>query len=148
MGLLDELAGQVLGGGGAATGASAVNTAGVAEAVLGMLHNHGGIGGLAQVFQQKGLGDLMNHWISTGPNPAMTPDQAHSVFGTAQISAIAQKLGINPQMAAGAIAAMLPTIIDHLTPNGTIPTPQTQQASGGSLLEQGLGMLRNSGLLG
>lgn len=148
MGLLDELAGQVLGGGGAATNAGAVNTAGVAEAVLGMLHSHGGIGGLAQVFQQKGLGDMMNQWISTGPNPPMTPDQAHSVFGTAQITQIAQKLGINPQMAAGAIAAMLPVIIDHMTPHGTIPPQQQQQASAGSLLEQGLGFLRGSGLLG
>ena len=112
-----------------------------------MLHSHGGIGGLAQVFQQKGLGDMMNQWISTGPNPPMTADQAHSVFGTAQITEIAQKLGINPQMAAGAIAAVLPVIIDHMTPQGTIPPPQQQQASAGSLLEQGLGLLRGSGLL-
>jgi len=153
MGLLDDLAGQVLGG---ATGnpggsAAAPSTAALTQEVLGMLHSHGGIGGLAQVFEQKGLGNLMNQWVSTGPNPAMTPDQAHSVFGSSQIGQIAQRLGITPQMAAGAVAALLPAIIDHMTPNGTIPPPQQQAQQGGgtgSLLEQGLGMLKGSGLLG
>jgi len=158
MGLLDDLAGQVLGGalggGGNAGATAAPSTASIAQEVLGMLHNHGGIGGLAQVFQQKGLGNLMNQWVSTGPNPSMTPDQAHSVFGSSQIGQIAERLGITPQMAAAAVAALLPTIIDHLTPQGTIPPPQQQapqmpsSAGLGSLLDQGLGMLKNSGLLG
>ncbi len=149
MGLLDELAGQVLGGGQSAGGA-APSTASIAEAVLGMMHSNGGLGGLAQMFQQKGLGNLMNQWVSTGPNPPMTADQAHQVFGPSQISQIGQKLGINPQMAAAAIAAVLPMIIDHMTPQGSIPAPPQgqQQGSLGSLLEEGLGMLRGSGLLG
>ena len=149
MGLLDELAGQVLGGGQTAGGA-APSTASIAEAVLGMMHSNGGLGGLAQMFQQKGLGNLMNQWVSTGPNPPMTADQAHQVFGPSQISQIGQKLGINPQMAAAAIAAVLPMIIDHMTPQGSIPaqTQGQQQGSLGSLLEEGLGMLRGSGLLG
>src|SRR6187397_2693011 len=112
MGLLDELTSQVLGGGGTG-GGSAPSTASVAEAVLGMMQGHGGLGGLAQVFQQKGMGEMMNQWVSTGPNPPMTADQAHSVFGPSQIGEIARKLGINPQMAAAAIAAVLPMIIDH-----------------------------------
>lgn len=146
MGILDELASQVLGGGQTGSGAAAApNTAGVAEAVMGMLASHGGVAGLAQVFDQKGMGDMMKQWVSTGPNPPMTANQAHSVFGPSQIGQVAQRLGITPQMAAGAVAAMLPTIIDHLTPHGTIPQ---QQASGGSLLQEGLGMLRKSGLLG
>ena len=153
MGLLDDLASQVLGGGAASGGSSAggglpsgmPSTAGITEAVIGMMAHHGGLGGLSQMFEQKGMGDMMNQWVSTGPNPPMSADQAHSAFGTSQIAQIAQKLGITPQMAAGAVAAMLPTIIDHLTPHGKIPE---QHASGGSLLEQGLGMLRGSGLLG
>lgn len=146
MGLLDELTSQVLGGTGG--GGNAPSTASVTEAVLGMMQGHGGLGGLAQVFQQKGMGDMMNQWVSTGPNPPMSPDQAHSVFGPSQIGEIAKRLGINPQMAAAAIAAVLPMIIDHMTPNGRIPTHTEQQSAGGSLLEQGLGMLRGSGLLG
>jgi uncharacterized protein YidB (DUF937 family) len=148
MGLLDELTSQVLGGGGATAGGAAPSTANIAEAVLGMMQGHGGLGGLAQVFQQKGLGDMMNQWVSTGPNPPMTADQAHTVFGPSQIGEIARKLGINPQMAAAAIAAVLPMIIDHMTPHGRLPEPHEQQSSAGSLLEQGLGMLRGSGLLG
>lgn len=153
MGLLDDLAGQVLGGGlggGPSGGAPAggPSSASIAEAVLGMMHGHGGLGGLADLFQQKGLGNLMNQWVSTGPNPPMTPDQVHHVFGPSQLSQIAQRLGINPQMAAAAIAAVLPMIIDKLTPQGQIPPPSQQPGSLGSLLEEGLGMLRGSGLLG
>jgi len=46
MGLLDELTSQVLGGG-ATGGGAAPSTANVAEAVLGMMQGHGGLGGLS-----------------------------------------------------------------------------------------------------
>ncbi len=134
MGLLDQLTQQVLGEvGGSAHAESAV------KAGMDLLQQHGGIAGLAQVFQQKGLGSMMSSWIGTGPNPPITADQLSSVLGSGQLGALAQKFGIPPQAAAGALAAVLPTLIDKLTPQGQIPA----QESGGGLLG---GLLKNLGM--
>ncbi|MGE5232651.1 MAG: YidB family protein [Acidobacteriota bacterium] len=134
MGLMEQLTQQVLGevGGGP-------HHEGAVQAAMDLLQQHGGIAGLAQVFQQKGLGSMMSSWISTGPNPAITGDQLSGVLGSGQLGALAQKFGIPPQAAAGALAAILPTLIDKLTPQGQIP----QQEAGGNLLG---GLLKNLGM--
>jgi len=137
MGLLDALTQQVLGeiGGGSASHGNMVGAA------LEMIQQHGGIGGLAQVFEQKGMGAAMSSWISTGPNPPVTGAQVSNVLGSGQIGALAQKLGITPQIAAATLAAVLPTLIDKLKPNGQIPA-QDPTAGGGLLggLLKGIGM--------
>jgi uncharacterized protein YidB (DUF937 family) len=115
------------------------------QAVTGMLNSQGsgGLAGVAQMFEQKGLGGLMSSWVSNGPNSAITPDQMHQVFGSDKIGALAQQLGISPQAAATTLAAVLPTLIDRMTPNGRLPTQ-----GAGSLLDTGMNLLKGSGLFG
>jgi uncharacterized protein YidB (DUF937 family) len=117
----------------------------VVQSVMGMINSpgSGGLAGLAQTFEQKGLGNLMSSWISNGPNPAATPDQMQKVFGSEKIAELAQQAGISPQVAASTLAAVLPALIDKLTPNGQLPTPGS-----GSLLEVGENLLKKSGLFG
>ena len=47
-------------------------------------------------------------------------DQVSGALGSANIAAMAQKLGINPQVASAGLAALLPVIIDQLTPKGQV----------------------------
>ena len=113
MSFLDQLKDQVLGGLGQHEGAARV--------AIDLVQQHGGIGGLAQQFHDKGLGGLISAWISTGPNPPISPDQLTQVLGSGKVGQLAQKLGVDPQTAASTIAAVLPTLIDKLTPDGHIP---------------------------
>jgi uncharacterized protein YidB (DUF937 family) len=115
------------------------------QSVMGMLNSpsSGGLAGLAQTFEQKGLGNLMSSWVSNGPNPAATPDQMHQVFGSDKIAELAQQAGVSPQVAASMLATVLPALIDRLTPNGQLPTP-----GGSSLLDAGENLLKKSGLFG
>jgi uncharacterized protein YidB (DUF937 family) len=140
MGLLDEILG-------AATHSAGDEHAGLMSpqtisAVMGMLKSSGGLSGLTQVLEQKGMGDLMASWVSTGPNPPMTADQAHSAFGSDQIAQLAERLGVPPEVAGSVVGKVLPVVVDKLTPQGQIPQGEH------SLLEDALGGLLKKGGLG
>src|SRR5271155_2654703 len=116
MGLLDNLGNQ-------ATGAPAGgSTDSLAGSLLHMIQNQpGGLQGLVQSFHDKGMGGLVSSWVSNGPNPPISAEQVHEVLGSDQVKALAAKAGIDPNTAGAAIAQLLPTLVDKLTPNGSVP---------------------------
>ena len=136
MGLLDDLKNQVVHeiGGGA-------DHASMVDAAMTMINNAGGISGLAQKFQQSGLGDMVAAWIKTGPNPPITQQQLQQVLGSDTVESLAQKAGLSGQDASALLASVLPTLVDKLTPNGQIPT------DAGGLLGKGMDFLKKSGLV-
>ncbi len=131
MGLFDQLLG----------GLAATDTqhAALYTEVGSLVAQAGGISGLQQQFQQKGLGGLISGWISTGPNPGITGDQIVSVLGKDRITAIAAKAGLSEDQVASGISKMLPIVVDHLTPNGTVPNHAPGELDGAlSLLKSKL----------
>ena len=114
MSIFDDVVGKVTGGATAGGGRQALVTS-----VLEMLSNRqGGISGLAETFQQNGLGHIVSSWIGTGGNLPVSPDQVQQVFGNEQIQALAQKAGIAPEVASSQLAELLPGVVDKLTPAG------------------------------
>jgi uncharacterized protein YidB (DUF937 family) len=81
----------------------------------------GGLAGLVGLFRQKGLGDLMSGWIARGPNPAISADQLSGVLGADTIGQFAAKAGMPVGDAGSLLAKLLPTAVDQLTPDGTLP---------------------------
>jgi uncharacterized protein YidB (DUF937 family) len=105
-------------------------------AEVGSLVNQaGGVGGLAQQFEQKGLGGLVSGWISSGPNPAVSGEQIIDVLGKDKITAIAAKAGLSEAQVAAGVSTLLPLVVDHLTPHGTVPphSPADVNAALGTL---------------
>jgi uncharacterized protein YidB (DUF937 family) len=92
----------------------------------------GGLSGILEKFKQAGLGDVASSWIGKGDNKPVTADQVHVVFGPAEIAAIAAKLGIQPADISKAMAKVLPSLIDKLTPHGKIEEPAAAPVSAGS----------------
>ena len=132
MGLLDSVMGA-LGGAGGNSGSNPL-----LDVVMQMLSNNGqggGLAGLAQAFQNKGLGDQMASWIGTGQNLPVSPEQIKSVLGGGQLGKIASQLGINEQQAAGGLADLLPQVIDTLTPGGKMPQSDDLMTQGMALLK-------------
>jgi len=106
-----------------------------AAAILAMIQNHpGGINGLVQAFQSNGLGGVINSWIGTGQNQAISPDQVQQALGSSQVQAVAQRLGVSPEQAGATLSQFLPTIIDRLSPNGQLPEHSNLLQMGESLL--------------
>ncbi len=106
-------------------------------AEVGQLVNQaGGVSGIAQQFQQKGLGGVVASWIGTGPNPGISGEQVVQVIGKDRVSAIAAKAGLTEDQVALGLSKLLPAVIDHLTPNGTVPphSPGEVNAAMGALL--------------
>jgi uncharacterized protein YidB (DUF937 family) len=94
----------------------------------------GGLLGVVEAFQKKGLGQMVSSWISTGPNPPVTGAQVTDVLGADVLKQFAAKAGVSHQEAGGLLAALLPTVIDHLTPKGEMPAANQLEGSLGGLL--------------
>lgn len=117
MGLLDSVIGALGQGQGQGQGD-------LLSAVVGMLGNDsplGGLAGLAAKFQQGGLGDVLQSWVSTGQNQPVSGDQLSQVLGGDTIAALARQLGLSPGDAAGQLSSLLPQVVDQLTPQGRMP---------------------------
>jgi uncharacterized protein YidB (DUF937 family) len=130
MGLFDQVVGAMAGG------QSGGNNA-LLETVMKLVNDpqHGGLQGLIQSFQQGGLGDIVNSWVSTGQNLPISAEQIQSVLGGSSLGNMLSQSGMNSQEASGSLASLLPQLIDSLTPNGEVP-------QGGDLMAQGMAMLK------
>ena len=129
MGLIDNLENQAM------TSVLGGSSNPLAAKILQMIQTQpGGLQGLVQSFHEKGLGGLMSAWVSTGPNPPMTSDQVHQALGSEKVKELAAAAGISPDVASSAIAQLLPSIVDKLTPNGQVPDHSSVMDIASSLL--------------
>ena len=135
MGLFDQLAGQALEALGNKGAAHAEGQSGLLSSIMDLINQHGGLPGLLQKFQDSGLQAQVPSWIGTGANAPVSGEQVQGALGADVISQIAAKLGLAPEAASGGLAALLPQLIDHLTPNGQVP-------EGNDLMAQGLNLLK------
>jgi uncharacterized protein YidB (DUF937 family) len=106
-----------------------------------LVNQAGGVGGLAQQFEQKGLGGVIGGWIGNGANPGITGEQVVQALGRDRIMAIAAKAGLSEQQVADGVSKVLPMMVDHLTPNGTVPphSPADVESALGDLKSKLLG---------
>jgi uncharacterized protein YidB (DUF937 family) len=113
----------------------------LASSVMQMINSQpGGLSGLVQQFHDKGLGGLVTSWVGTGQNLPISADQLQHVLGSEQVKELAAKAGISPDMVTSHLSQLLPGLIDKMTPDGQVPQ------GGSSILEEGMGMLKNLGL--
>jgi len=125
MGLFDDIVGGLA--------AKDSQHAALYDEVGKLVNQSGGVSGLAQQFEQKGLGGVMSSWISNGPNPPISGEQVLQVLGHDKIVAMAAKAGVSEQEVTDGISKLLPVVVDHLTPNGTVPghsVPEVDSALG------------------
>lgn len=108
-------------------GLSGDNAGGLVAALLGVIANpaNGGFGGFLDKFRNAGLGDMVNSWISTGDNTPLSEDQVESALGPGTIDSIAAQSSLDRGTAVTAMAGTIPSIVDHLTPDGEVPDEST-----------------------
>ena len=129
MGLLDSVAGAMLGKLGGEQG-------GMAQIAMDLFNQNGGLSGILDKFKEGGLGETGASWVGKGENMPVSSDQIASVLGSGAIAEMAAKFGINPETLSAQIAQHLPGVVDKLTPDGEVP------AESGNILSTVLGMLK------
>jgi uncharacterized protein YidB (DUF937 family) len=126
MGIIDSIAGQILGGG-------AQNN--VINAIMSMVgQQEGGLAGLVNKFKASGLGDIVNSWVSTGKNLPITPEQIRHGLGSDMVTKLAGQAGVSTDEIASHLSQLLPQVVDKLTPEGKIPQ--------GDLVSKGMDLLK------
>jgi uncharacterized protein YidB (DUF937 family) len=63
-----------------------------------------GLGGLLEQLQRTGFGEQADSWVSRGANKQ-----------------ISRQAGISPEEASRGLSALLPEVVDRMTPDGTVP---------------------------
>ena len=82
----------------------------------------GGLSDLLRQFQQNGQGDAANSWVSNGPNKEIAPDDLGRALGADQLEALSAQSGLSRDDLLTGLSRHLPEIIDHLTPDGRVPS--------------------------
>ena len=139
MGLLDQLAGQVLGTLTTGHDSGAAQASPLITLATQLLQHPelGGLSGLVKAFEAKGLGSVVASWIGSGQNLPISADQIMSVLGPALLQKLAQASGNTPEQEAAVVSEALPQLVDRLTPDGQLPG-QTDLGSLLGGLAQGL----------
>jgi uncharacterized protein YidB (DUF937 family) len=81
----------------------------------------GGLGDLMKQFQQNGLGDQADSWVSNAPNRQVSPGDLANALGADQIEQLSSQSGLSRDDLLQGLSQYLPDVVDHLTPDGRLP---------------------------
>ena len=82
----------------------------------------GGLGDLLSQLQQGGHGETASTWVGKGENKAIAPGDLASALGADQIQSLSAQSGLSRDELLSGLSQYLPQVIDHLTPDGRLPT--------------------------
>jgi len=80
-------------------------------------------------FEKRGFGRLVQSWLSARSNEPVEPDQVEAALGAEKIEHVANRTGLARDQLLQALATLLPTIIDALTPQGAVRTAAPRGSS-------------------
>lgn len=140
--ILSTLAGKAISGSDNSLGqilASLAGTSGQSETnilniIMSAIQQQGGVGTVLEQFKQNGLASKPESWVSTNPNEELEPAQVEQVLGSSVVNSVAAKLGVAPGKAGSIIAAVLPELINQITPDGILSGRQDDVISKGLAL--------------
>jgi uncharacterized protein YidB (DUF937 family) len=82
----------------------------------------GGLGDLIGKLTAGGAGPQVNSWVGHAANQPIQPGQLGSALGQNTLNELSQRTGMSQQDLLSQLATVLPQLINHLTPNGRVPT--------------------------
>jgi uncharacterized protein YidB (DUF937 family) len=77
-----------------------------------------------QDLDRSGHGEIARSWVSRGPNRPITPDKLEAALGEDGIRDLVDETGMGRGELLSVLSEHLPRVIDHLTPDGRLPTEQ------------------------
>jgi uncharacterized protein YidB (DUF937 family) len=83
-----------------------------------------GVGNTIQDMERSGQGEIARSWVDRGPNRSIAPDRLAAALGEDGIRDLMQQTGMERDELLATLSEHLPRVIDHLTPEGRLPTEQ------------------------
>ena len=71
---------------------------------------------------QAGLGDIFDSWVGKGENKPISADQVKQAADPENLQRIADEAGVSVDEAAEQLSKALPKVVDHMTPDGVLPS--------------------------
>ncbi len=94
----------------------------IMDALSGLISNEEGgldISNILSSLTDGNLGSIISSWVGSGENEAVDGSVLSSILGSDQISAFAEKLGLDPDTAAEGLADVVPNMVDKATGDGS-----------------------------
>jgi uncharacterized protein YidB (DUF937 family) len=82
----------------------------------------GGLSDLIGKLTAGGAAPQVNSWVGPGENQPIQPGQLGGALGQNVLNDLSQRTGMSQQELLNQLALVLPQIINHLTPQGRMPT--------------------------
>jgi uncharacterized protein YidB (DUF937 family) len=73
-------------------------------------------------FQQRGLGDIAQSWVSRGANKPVSPQEVEQALGAEKVNSLSQRAGVPREEVLSTLSKKLPEAVDQLTPEGRLPS--------------------------
>lgn len=86
------------------------------------------LGDLVDRFRATGKGDAADSWVSDQANMPLGVDELEAALGDETLAELAMKTGLSRAELLLRLNAALPEVVNHLTPNGRLPTEGEGQA--------------------
>jgi uncharacterized protein YidB (DUF937 family) len=85
------------------------------------LFGGGGLQGIVQTLNDKGMGPQVQSWIGSGQNQPISGTDIQRVVDPAKLQQMAQQQGMSTDEFSNHVATALPDIVDQATPQGMVP---------------------------
>jgi uncharacterized protein YidB (DUF937 family) len=82
----------------------------------------GGLSDVLKQLQQSGHGEAANSWVGRGENKPIAPGDLAGALGADQINALSSQSGLSRDELLDGLSKYLPQVVDHLTPEGRLPS--------------------------
>jgi uncharacterized protein YidB (DUF937 family) len=83
-----------------------------------------GLNDTVRDLESSGDGDTARSWVARGANRPITPERLEAALGESAIRDLMQETGMQRDELLATLSEHLPRVIDHLTPEGRLPTEQ------------------------
>ena len=114
-----DILGDLLGGGRAGGGHAGRSGSGLDE-----------LSDIVDRFEQSGQGDVARSWVGRGENQPVSPSQMNALLDADTLDQLQAATGLDHDELLAGLAQTLPGVVDQLTPDGRLPTPQEWQRFG------------------
>jgi len=83
-----------------------------------------GVGNTVQDLEQSGHGEVARSWVGRGANQPITAEKLEAALGEGAIKDLMNQTGMERDELLATLSEHLPRVIDHLTPDGRLPSEQ------------------------